>query len=404
MVIDWPGDRVSYDYSSDAETVVGAIPLRRANLPASTARRADRRHPLRRTVYLNGKFYVGVVNGVHRTADRLVRELDALQGVGEHQDLDLRLLMPARSNWAPALANIRKVSQALGHNQFWEQCILPFRAGGGVLVNLANLAPIMHHRKLSMIHDAQFVMSPQSFPFKFSLGYRLLTPLVAASSARVLTVSEYARDSLAAFHISKHSKTDVVYNGGDHILEVEPDRGVFERLDLHHSYALLFGNTAVYKNVTVVFEAFRRCDTGVRLVILGAPETAFLAAGMSPPKDAIFTGQVSDRELRALYESATCLLFPSRTEGFGLPPVEAMMCGCPVVVAPAGAIPEVCRDAALYADIFAPDDWAGHVQTLHTQPAVRRAKIDAGRQRSARFTWRAAGRNLFEKIADQALI
>ncbi len=365
--------------------------------PAAGAGRSSTQS--RRTVYINGKFYVGVLNGVHRTADRLVRELDKLAAIDEHAGLDLRLLLPRRSNWSPRLDTIRKVEQRFGHHQAWEQMVLPWQAAGGVLINLANLAPLAHRRKLSMIHDAQFLISPESFPRRFRLGYKVLTPLIAATSHRVLTVSEYARDSLAAFKVSPHDKTAVIYNGADHILDVRPDVGVLDRLGLGgRPYALLFGSPAIYKNVQVVFEAFRQDLPAVQLVVLGSARASLEASGLRPPADAIFAGAVDDRALRALYEAALCLLFPSRTEGFGLPPVEAMLYGCPVIAAPAGAIPEVCRDAILYADIFTPADWVDQIMSLVLQPELARAKRLAGLQRATRFTWRAAAIRLLAEV------
>ena len=355
--------------------------------------------PARRPVFLNGKFYSGVLNGVHRTADRLIRQLDALSAAGECPDLDFHLLLPRRPNWAPEFLRVRKSPQALGHHQLWEQCVLPFAAAGGVLVNLANLAPIAHRRKLSMVHDAQFLISPESFPLRFSLGYRVLTPLIAATSARVLTVSEYARDSLATFRVARHARTEVIYNGADHITEVAADRGVLHRLGLQgRPFVLLFGTAAAYKNVQVVLQAFKAFDTGVQLVVVGAGRLALVDAGLSPPPNAIFAGAVDDFELRALYENALCLLFPSRTEGFGLPPVEAMTCGCPVIAAPAGAIPEVCRDAILYADIFSPRSWADQIANLKHQPELRASKIEAGRRRAADFSWRGSALRLLDHI------
>ena len=364
------------------------------NIPSPSGR--PRR---RRPVYFNGKFYSGALNGVHRTADRLIREVDALCAQGEPGEFDLCLLAPSRPNWAPDFAVIRKTAERLGHHQIWEQFVLPLRAADGVLVNLANLAPLAHRRKLSMIHDAQFVISPQSFPLKFSLGYRVLTPVIAATSARVLTVSEYARDSLAAFRVSAHGRTEVVYNGGDHILENAAEPSILERLGLDEGgYALLFGTPALYKNLQVVFAAFARAPTGVKLVVVGGGPAAMAAAGLHAPEGVVYAGKVSDGELRALYTHALCLLFPSRTEGFGLPPVEAMTCGCPVVAAPAGAMPEVCRDAVLYADVFDPEGWAAQVRALRDQPALRRAKVEQGRSRAAHFTWRRAGMRLLQEI------
>ena len=137
----------------------------------------------------------------------------------------------------------------------------------------------------------------------------------------------------------------VLHNGADHIREVAPDQAVLARLGLApRSYALMFGSPKAYKNNAVVFDAFAGGALGaLRLVVVGPPRAALEAAGLTPPADAVFAGGCDDAALRALYEHAEALLFPSRTEGFGLPPVEAMLCGCPVIAAPCGAMPRDLR-------------------------------------------------------------
>jgi len=343
-------------------------------------------------LFLNGKFYAGGTNGVHRVADRLLRELDALAVAGAAPaGWDMRLLLPARANWAPRFEAIVPVLQAHGHSQLWEQAILPFAARGGVLASFANLTPWLHRNKLTMVHDAQFRLSPESYPAQLRWGYRLLVPLGARSSRAVLTVSDYARDSLATFGIASFETTQVLHNGADHILETPADRRVLAAHGLMPGgYALLFGSTARYKNLAVVFAAFAEAQPGMPLVVIGALRATLLRAGLRPPPDTIFLGGVEDAGLRALYEGAHALLYPSRTEGFGLPPVEAMLCGCPVIAAPAGAVPEVCRDAIVYAGMDDAADWVRGVQALR-DPEVREAKIAAGRARAGTFTWAAAG-------------
>lgn len=347
-------------------------------------------------VFLNGKFYSGGTNGVHRVADRLLRELDA-QAVagGVPAGWDMRLLLPRRDTWAPRFAAIVPVPQPRGHTQMWEQAILPFAARGGMLVNFANLAPGLHRSQVTMVHDAQFMLSPESYVPKLRWGYRLLVPRGARSSRVVLTVSDYARDSLATFGIAPSVRTEVVHNGADHILEREADPAVLAAHGLRRGgYALLFGSASRYKNVAVAFAAFAGDALGeMPLVVIGPSRTTLEAAGLRPPARTVFVGGVDDAALRALYEGAHCLLYPSRTEGFGLPPVEAMLFGCPVVAAPAGAIPEVCRDAVLYAGLDAVGDWVQGVRALG-EPALRTEKIAAGRARAAGFTWAAAGARL----------
>lgn len=357
-----------------------------------------------RALYFNGKFYSGGMNGVHRVSDRLIREVDAILAEMPVADRPAAtLLLPQGCQWQPALRAISIEEQAGGGTQRWEQFRLPTRARDGVLVNLANLSPIRHKRKVTMLHDAQFLFPDSGYPLRQRVGYRLLTPRMARSSEIVLTVSEYSRQMLDLLGVSVRDRTQVLYNGAYHILEVESEPTALDTLGLvSGGYALMFGSPKAYKNNRVVFDAFSAGGlASIKLVVIGASREALTSAGLIPPPDTVFAGKCNDSVLRALYEHAHCLLFPSRTEGFGLPPVEAMLCGCPTIVAPGGAIPEICRDAALYADVDDPASWRSAIELLH-DPEARAAKIGQGSVRGRDFTWTAAGRRLFEIVTGLA--
>ncbi len=258
-------------------------------------------------LFLNGKFYSGVTNGVHRVADRLLRELDRLAGAGEEPaGWDMQLLLPARKNWAPRFDVIRPQPQRGGHTQAWEQAILPFVARRGALASFANLAPSFHPAKLTMVHDSQFRLSPESYPAKLRWGYRALVPLGARSSRIVLTVSDYARDGLATFGIAPRTATQVIHNGADHILETPADDHVLDRHRLTAGgYCVIFGSTAQYKNVAVAFAAFARPElAATALVVIGPSRATLEAAGLIAPAGAVFVGSVNDAALRALYTHA----------------------------------------------------------------------------------------------------
>jgi glycosyltransferase involved in cell wall biosynthesis len=352
-------------------------------------------------IYINGKFYAGALNGVHRVADRLVREIDdrlALAGAPA-----VTLLLPARHDggWLPDLRHIDVRALDEAPSQAWEQGRLPTLAADGVLVNLANLAPLRHRRKITLIHDAQFLFPDSSYPLRQRLGYRLLTPRMARSSATVLTVSDHSRRMLDVLGVSPARRTGVLYNGVDHVHEAAADTRVTGELGLQpRRYALMFGSAKAYKNNAVVFAARARRDwpADLPLVIVGPSREALSAGGLAVPPGTVFAGPCDDGRLRALYEQARCLLCPSRTEGFGLPPLEAMLCGTPAVVAPAGALPEVCRDAVLYADVDDPASWAQAVAALDPAASLFARKVAEGRERAAGFTWARAGLQLLGTI------
>lgn len=341
---------------------------------------------------------------MHRVADRLIRECDArLAEMPASARPECFLHVPIKRQWQPALSTIRLKEHDGAHSQRWEQMVLPRLAAGGVLVNLANLAPIVHGNKVLLIHDAQFLFPDSSYPWRQRTGYRLLMPIMARTSAVVLTVSDYSRQMLDILGVCARDRTTRLYNGADHILDQVPDPAALERFGLEpNGYVLMFGSAKAYKNVGVVMSAFAAGGLApTRLVIVGPLREALAAAGLAVPADAVFVGSCDDRTLHALYRGALALAFPSRTEGFGLPPIEAMMCGCPAVVSPGGAIPEICRDAAIYADIDDPDSWRAAFLALRDFD-VRAAKVAAGQDRARRFKWFAAGEQLWGIVLKRA--
>lgn len=346
-----------------------------------------------RPIYFNGKFYAGGLNGVHRVADRLIRELDEAWP-GERPEMTL--FVPRHRQWDPNVRHIKVVEEPIGQTQLWEQFVLPRRAWGGVLVNLCNLAPVLHPRKLLMLHDAQFVLSDSSYPARLRWGYRLLTPLMARTSDQVLTVSSYSRQMLDFCGVLSGAGVSVLHNGADHILETAPDPEIVTRLGLRaNRFVVHFASPKSYKNSAVIFAAFESpALAGIDLVVVGPGREELVGRGLKPPPGAIFAGTIGDDSLRSLYEAALCLAFPSRTEGFGLPPIEAMACGCPTVVSAGGAIPEVCHDAALYGDVDSPKSWVSAFRRLADEPELRAAKIAEGLHRAGEFTWKESGRRL----------
>lgn len=355
-----------------------------------------------RPIYFNGKFYAGSMNGVHRVSDRLVREIDSLLSHCK-SPFDVRLIAPKNSDWVPKLDNI-KVERVGSVGAFWEQIILPFKAIGGVLVNLANISPIMHPRKITMVHDTQFLLPNCGYSAKQRLWYRALIPLICRTSGKTLTVSEYSRDELARSGMADRSRIEVIYNGVDHMTQVQADQTIRSGLGLEDTaYLVMFGSHKPYKNNAIMFEAMRSLEASqLKLVIVGSDRATLENAGLNPSQDTIFAGTVSDPQLKGLLEGALALAFPSFTEGFGLPPLEAMICGCPAIVNAGGAIPESCGDAAVYADGNDPQQWCHAINRLQSDEQFRSDMIARGLEQARAFTWQRAGRSLLREIQSLA--
>src|SRR6202035_871646 len=152
-----------------------------------------------------------------------------------------------------------------------------------------------------------------------------------------------------------------------------------------HPFVLLVGSKAPHKNVAILYSiAADLAARGIHVVVAGGEDANVYArqrSGLLLP-NVRHLGRVSDDDLAFLYEHALCLVFPSRTEGFGLPVLEAMALACPVISSDAASLPEVCGEAALYAspDITAP--WLAAIERIASDPALRERLIAAGLKRS----------------------
>ncbi|KIT16302.1 glycosyltransferase family 4 protein [Jannaschia aquimarina] len=343
-------------------------------------------------IYVNGKFLGAGLNGVHRTAahfsDALLR-----QGGGQ---TEIELLAPRPFSPDPAFPRLvpRVVQGRLGPGQGWEMLTLPRAARDGLLVNFCNLAPLLHPRSVVMIHDVQTYLYPEDYTGRQAVAYRMLLPWIGRRAVRVLTVSDFSRKMLAKYGIAPEAKIDVVHNGTDHILDVAPDPSILARHGLTRGrYVMTLGSAKGYKNIRRVFDAMREpLAEELPLVVAGGPPaTAYEARGWTPPAGTVFTGFVSDAELRSLYAGASLFAFPSLTEGFGLPPVEAMHCDTPVVAADAGAMPEVCTDGAILVDPADTRAWRAALQAICDQPDLSADLISKGKARAEQLTWASAG-------------
>jgi len=356
----------------------------------------------RRSWAINGRFLTQRMTGVQRYAYEVSAELDAI--LSDEADiarrLRLQLVLPPNAEPTLALSQIEVRRTRFGSGHAWDQFVLPFHARSGVL-SLGNFGPIFARNHIVCIHDANTFIEPESYSGAFGLAYRTLLPLLGKRASRVATVSEFSADMLVRHGICRREKIFIAPNGHEHALRWDANRAQIPILsDLKRPYVLLLGSSAKHKNVGVILEQAQGLDTaGIDIVVAGAASSIFAAnAEEFRTSNIHYAGYVSDDDLAALYEGALCLMFPSKTEGFGIPPLEAMARGCPVISSNAASLVEVGGDAVAYVQ---PDDskgWRDAAIGLFGNEGLRKMMASRGRKRAALFSWKRSARLYLDEI------
>jgi glycosyltransferase involved in cell wall biosynthesis len=351
---------------------------------------------------INGRFLAQRVTGVQRYASEIVTALDAIlaQDKDLARRLSIRVVAPPGVSKRPALARIDYFQTDYGEGHAWDQIVLPFHAGAGIL-SLGNFGPLLGPRQIVCIHDANTFIEPESYSPMFGMAYRTLLPLLGRRARRVATVSRFSAEALVRYGVCRPEKIFIAANGHEHALRWDPSRTknpLFQTIK--RPFVMLLGSRARHKNVDVVLKQAEGLDkAGIDVVVIGGEESIF-AADLSPiyRSNIYHAGYVSNDDLAAFYQSALCLAFPSKTEGFGIPPLEAMARGCPVISSNAASLVEVGGDAVIYVHPDKGDEWREAIVGLAKNDALRRTMIEKGHNRAALFTWRNSARIYLEEI------
>lgn len=309
-----------------------------------------------RTIYINGRFLTQAITGVQRYALELVRAMDAqLASESESgQSVRFELLAPAGELvHEPTLSKIclRRIGRLSG--QLWEQLELPIHSRGGLLFSPCNSTPLLKRRRVVTLHDAAVFTYPDAYSKAFSVWYRYLFKQICRSQAQVITVSEFSRSELIRQAGLRKNRSEVIHHGFEHVQRVRADTGILDRLELRDQpFALAVSSHNPTKNFDGLASALERLNNpNFSVVVVGGRNSRIFAnSSCRWPSFVKLAGYVSDAELRALYESTVCFVFPSLYEGFGIPPLEALSCGAHVLAADIPPLREVYGSAVSYCD------------------------------------------------------
>lgn len=300
-----------------------------------------------------------------------------------------------------------------GH--LWEQAILPLRLKrSDMLFSPANSGPLCVRRQVVTIHDVVTLDRPEWFGNAKAALYRAITPRLARRVARVITISEYSKQRLLA-HVPMDERRIVVIPNGVDARFCPQDASTVDRMRATlrlpgGRYVLSVGTLEPRKNVPRLLQAWSQVvgslPDDIGLVLTGKQDQAELFARVSgldalPPRVHL-TGHVSDALLPALYAGATALAFPSLYEGFGLPPLEAMASGVPVLSGNLTSLPEVVGDAGVMVDPTDVEAIADGLRRLLLDEGLRQSMIPKGLARAAQFSWDLTAQRTWEVLQEAA--
>jgi len=263
--------------------------------------------------------------------------------------------------------------------------------------------------QIPVIHDLNFEHYPQDLPFLYSKYYRNYFPQYAKKAARIATVSEFSKNDISQKYGIELDKIDVVYNGcNENFNPVSVD--VKEQTKIKYSqgfpYFIYVGAQHQRKNLQNLFrafDAFKKEGSNYKLLISGQKkwwtedmETSY--SEMKYKDDVIFTGRLTDDDLVNALASAEALVYVSYFEGFGIPVVEAMRCGVPVITSDITSLPEVAGDAALLGNPFLPDEIAAAMKRIAADEALKKQLIQKGQERAKQFTWDITAEKLWTSV------
>ena len=287
------------------------------------------------------------------------------------------------------------VGRHTGH--IWEQYDLPRylqTQDNPLLLCLCNTAPLFYENKVVTIHDVAFEVFPQTFSKSFLLYYKFLIPKIVRNSRTIVTVSDFSKSELIRCYKINKDKIIVVYNA-----VTDKFRHVEDLSLRKNQYFLAVSSLNYRKNFFAVLKAFdlySQQNANSNLYIIGDMQSKSFGnidideyRGNPRIK---FLGRVSDEELIRYYSNALGFIFPSFYEGFGIPPLEAQACGCPVLCSDIPVLHEVCGDSALYSF---PYDLEGLSHNMSIIVEKREELISNGYNNVSRFSWETSGKRLY---------
>jgi glycosyltransferase involved in cell wall biosynthesis len=354
------------------------------------------------TIYINGRFLTQPSTGVQRYAREIVAHFDSLlENNSFAHEVCIRCLVPRGTARNTSWKNITMEEVGVNRGNLWEQIDLPLHLKGGFLFSPANTGPFLYQNQAVTFHDASIFAIPHAYSFLFRLKYKLIFRSLSRLAKVIFTDSEFSQTELSRYLKQPSEKFKVVHLAGDHIDRIQPDTHILSKHNLSKDkYVFMVGSQSPHKNLATVRNAVELIKSDIKVVFAGGQYQKVFAKEIvrGTTKNIIVLGYITDEELKALYLNALGYIFPSYYEGFGLPILEAMHCGCPVLCARAASLPEVAGEAALFFDPMKASDIAQTIDNIFLDQQLRNDLIQKGYRRAKEFGWQTTAHKTIDTL------
>jgi len=344
---------------------------------------------------VNGRYLTQKATGVHRYAFEICNKLHDM-------GVDFHVAIPQEIN-PDYKFDFKTVKCGSLNTHLWEQISLPRylnKIGKPLLISFTGCGPLFYRNQIMTIHDVSHERYPQWFSPNYNRFYHFMMPRIGKKAHAVLTVSEFSKREIVDTLGIEADKIHVVHsNVPFHIKPTKEDILNFEHDPSVDKYIIAVSSMDPRKNFERLVTAFNKIeDKSVKLYIIGMSFKAFNTPDLQKliGENVYLPGYISDDALQNMYQNAILSIYPSLYEGFGLPPLEAMTFGCPVINSDIPALREISEDAALYVDPYDVDDMALKIEQLLNDEPLRRELQIKGLDQIKKYSWEKSARQVYE--------
>lgn len=344
---------------------------------------------------VNGRFLTQKATGVHRYAFEICNKLHEM-------GVDFYVAIPKEIN-ADYKFSFKTVVCGSLKTHLWEQISLPNylkKIGSPLLISFSGCGPLNYDNQIITIHDVSHERYPEWFSKNYCRFYGYMMPRIGRKAHAILTVSEFSKNEIVETLGIDIAKIYVVHsNVPFHNIPSAESIRTYERPEDTEKYILTVSSMDPRKNFVRLAEAFNRIeDKSVRLYIIGMQFKAFNTPDLQKlvGDNIVLPGFIDDAQLVKMYQNALFSIYPSLYEGFGLPPLESMTFGCPVIASDIPALREVSGDAVLYADPYDVNDLTAKMNQMLNDAGLRQSLKIKGLEQIEKYSWNKSAEQVLE--------